>query len=45
MCVCVFVGGTFELLLRFVLKVGFYVMKWNVTYKCACVLNFNFALS
>ena len=37
MCVCVFVGGTFELLLRFVLKVGFYVMKWNVTYKCACV--------
>ena len=41
-----------ELLLGSVLKVGFYIMKWNVvTYKCACVcvcvcmcvLNFYFA--
>ena len=44
---CVFVDGGVELLLLFVLKVGFYVMKWNVTYKCACVcvLKFYFALS
>ena len=26
-----------ELLLGSVLKVGFYIMKWNVTYKCVCV--------
>ena len=32
-----------ELLLGSVLKVGFYIMKWNVTYKCVCVLNFYFA--
>ena len=33
----VFPAVVIELLLRFVLKVGFYIMKWNVTYKCVCV--------
>ena len=38
-----------ELLFGSVLKVGFYIMKWNVIYKCVCVcvcvcvLNFYFA--
>ena len=33
---CVFLA-VIELLLSSVLKVGFYIMKWNVTYKCVCV--------
>ena len=54
--ICIWSGLAFlavviELLLCFVLKVGFYIMKWNVTNKCvsvcvrACVhvLNFCFA--
>ena len=48
-CVCVcaraktamLVIGAFlaviELLFGSVLKVGFYITKWNVTYKCVCV--------
>ena len=39
-CVCVracaFLAVT-ELLFDSVLKVGFYIMKWNVIYKCVCV--------
>ena len=37
-CVCVhaFLAVT-ELLFGSVLKVGFYIMKLNVIYKCACV--------
>ena len=34
---CTFLA-VIELLLGSVLKVGFYIMKWNVTYKlCVCV--------
>ena len=47
-CVCVYVCvcvcaraflAVIELLFGSVLKVGFYIMKWNVIYKCvrACV--------
>ena len=42
MCVCVcvcaraFLAVT-ELLFGSVLKVGFYIMKWNVIYKCVCM--------
>ena len=58
MCVCVCVCArarvraflaVIELLLGSVVKVGFYIMKWNVSYKCVCVgvgvcvLNFYFA--
>ena len=55
-CLCVFVCvcvcararaflAVIELLFGSVLKVGFYIMKWNVIYKCVCVcvLNFYFA--
>ena len=51
-CVCVCVCGlsraraflaVIELLFSSVLKVGFYIMKWYVIYKCVCVLNFYFA--
>ena len=44
MCVCAFLA-VIELLFGSVLKVEFYIMKWNVIYKCACVyvLNFYFA--
>ena len=53
-CVCVCARAflaVIELLFGSVLKVGFYIMKWNVIYKCvcvcvrarACVLNFYFA--
>ena len=34
--VCTFLAVT-ELLFGSVLKVGFYIMKWNVIYKCVCV--------
>ena len=40
MCVCVCVHAflaVIELLFGSVLKVGFYIMKWNVIYKCVCV--------
>ena len=46
MCVCVCVcvcsrararAAVIKLLLGSVLKVGFCIMKWNVTYKCVCV--------
>ena len=44
MCVCVCVCehvhaflAVIELLFGSVLKVGFYIMKWNVIYKCACM--------
>ena len=43
MCVCVTVCVVVivvELLLHFDLKVGHYVMKWNVIYKCVCVFVF-----
>ena len=37
-CVCARAFlAVIELLLGSVLKVGFYIMKWNVTYKCVCV--------
>ena len=39
-CVCVRVRAflaVIELLFGSVLKVGFYIMKWNVIYKCVCV--------
>ena len=41
-CVCACVCAraflvVIELLLSSVLKVGFYIMKWNVTDKCVCV--------
>ena len=43
-CVCAFLA-VIELLFGSVLKVEFYIMKWNVIYKCVCVyvLNFYFA--
>ena len=42
MCVCVCMRAraflaVIELLFGSVLKVGFYIMKWNVIYKCVCV--------
>ena len=46
MCVCVCVCvcarvcaflAVIELLFGSVLKVGFYIMKWNAIYKCVCV--------
>ena len=36
MTVCVAVTVV-ELSLHFVLKVGHYIIKWNVIYKCVCV--------
>ena len=37
-CVCAHAFlAVIELLLGSVLKVGFYIMKWNVIYKCVCV--------
>ena len=36
-CACAFLAAVTELLLCFVLKVEFYIMIWNVTYKCVCV--------
>ena len=35
-CACTFLA-VIELLFGSVLKVGFYIMKWNVIYKCVCV--------
>ena len=35
-CLCAFLA-VIELLFGSVLKVGFYIMKWNVIYKCVCV--------
>ena len=39
MCACVRARAflAIELLFGSVLKVGFYIMKWNVIYKCVCV--------
>ena len=36
LCACAFLA-VIELLFSSVLKVGFYIMKWNVIYKCVCV--------
>ena len=40
-CACTFLA-VIELLFGSVLKLGFYITKWNVIYKCVCWLKKSF---